>query len=292
MRVFAALLAAACVGGSVSAQPGPLPDAETFFARARERLASNELLQNRYAFKERRTDIRLNPLGHMGTGPLLLYEVYPSVEPAMTYRRLIQRDGTPVAEAELTAQDDAYRRRYHEWRLGLSRENPDERAVRRKRQAATEAKAHAQAKEMVELFAFSIERRDTWEGEPAIVVGFAAKPQARPRTRESRVAVVFAGKAWVHETEHEVMHLEATTIDDVSFGFGMVAKLNEGAKTSMTRRRVNQAWLPAETRFSGNGRALLLRKVAINYVREYFDYRPFDPNDPPPIPGLASASSR
>lgn len=293
MRVWATLPTLALVIASLQAQAGsPLPDEATFFARARERLASNEALQTRYAYKERRRDLNLNPFGRIGTGPLLVYEVFPSVDPGMTYRRLIERNGQPIAASELAAQDEAYKRKYEEWRQGLLRENHDERAARAKRQADNEAKLRAQASEVLDLFTFTIDRRDTWNDEPAIVIRFKARSDAQPRSREGRVAVVFNGEAWVHETEYEVMHLEAGTIDDVSFGWGMVARLHEGAKTSLTRGRVHNVWLPTQTRFDGTGRALLFRRVTINYAREYFDYRPFDPTVPPPIAGLALPGSR
>jgi hypothetical protein len=100
------------------------------------------------------------------------------------------------------------------------------------------------------------------------------------------------GQAWIHETEHQLMHLEAGAVDDVSFGFGMIARLHEGAKALVTRTEVSGVWLPSETRFAGTGRALMFRKVTIDYLREYFDYRPFNPADPPPIPGLGSSGSR
>ncbi len=280
-------------GPSVETQSTPpLPDAEAFFAKARERLASNALLQSRYAFKERRTEIKMNPLGRMGTGPMLVYEVYPSVDPEMTYRRVIQRDGKLVPAAEIAAQDRAYRSRYEGWRRELARATPDERAARLHRQAEEEKRQRVLARETLALFTFTIDRRDAWQGHPAIVVRFAPKPGARPRSRESRVASAFAGQVWIHENEHEIMHLEADTIDDVSFGWGMIAKLHEGAKASLTRDEMNGVWLPSETRFTGTGRAMMFRRVTINYVREYFDYRPFDPAEPPPIRGLVSSGSR
>lgn len=293
MRVWALLPALALVTASLSAQESaPLPDPETFFAKARERLASNEALQNRYAFKERRTDLKLNPFGRIGSGPILVFEVYPSVDPSMVYRRLIERDGKPVPAAELAAQDEAYKQKYERWRQELLREDADERRAREKKRAEVEAKLRAQAREVLDLFTFTIDRRETWEGQPAIVVRFAAKPGAQPGSREGRVAVAFSGEAWLHETEYEVMHLKAHTIDDVSFGFGMVARLHEGAKTSLSRERVGSAWLPAATEFTGTGRALLFRRVTINYAREYFDYRRYDPNHPPPIAGLPGTGSR
>jgi hypothetical protein len=218
--------------------------------------------------------------------------VYPAVDPEMTYRRLIARDGVPLSPDELEREDRAYRRRYEAWRRSLAREDEDDRAARRREQAENAAKLRAQAEEVLQLFTFTIDRRDDLGGEPAIVVRFAAKPDATPKSREARVAVAFVGQVWIHEREHEVMRLEARAIKDVAFGFGMVARLHEGAATSVTRRRVNGVWLPAETRFTGTGRALLFRKVTINYVRQFFDYRPYDPTGPPPIAGLASPGNR
>lgn len=287
--------AALCLTLVVGAQSTtPLPDPSTFLKKTRERLASNELLQSRYAFKERTREQKMNPLGHMGPGSMLVHEVYPSVDPKMTYRRLIERDGQPLTLAEISAQDEEYRRRYLSWQQQLVRETSNAAAARKQRLVEEERRERQQAAEIIALFDFSVDRREMWQDEPAIVIRFkpVPVPHARPSSREARVAVAFAGQAWIHETEHEVMHLEAQTIESVSFGFGMVARLHQGATTSLTRNRTLGVWLPAETRFAGTGRALMLRKVTIDYFREYFDYRPFDPSDPPPIPGLASADSK
>jgi hypothetical protein len=294
MRTLA--MAAGLVSCVVVALPGArqaaLPDAPSFLAKVRDQLATNALLQGRYTFKERRSEVRTNPFGRIGTGALLVYEVFPSVDPAMTYRRLVERDGQPVPESEVAEQDRAYGERYREWRHELERAGAAERASRLRRQAEEEQRQRALAKETLALFTFAIDRRGTWQDQPAIVVRFERRPGARPRSRESRIASVFTGEAWIHETEYEVMRIEADAVDEVSFGFGMIARLHEGAKLSVTRKEIDGVWLPAETRFTGSGRALMFRKVTINYVREFFDYRPFNPADPPPIPGLASEDSR
>jgi hypothetical protein len=278
--------------GRPDGHQAPLPDSESFLAKTRDRLATNALLLSRYTYKERRSEIRTNPFGRIGTGTLLVYEVFPSVDPEMTYRRLVERDGRPVPAAEIARQDHAHQVRYLEWRRKLARETADERSDRLRRQADEERRQRELASETLGLFKFTLDRRDTWQGRPAIVVRFEPKLGARPRSRESRVASVFVGQAWIHETEHQLMHLEAGAVDDVSFGFGMIARLHEGAKALVTRTEVSGVWLPSETRFAGTGRALMFRKVTIDYLREYFDYRPFNPADPPPIPGLGSSGSR
>jgi hypothetical protein len=290
LRLIALALAFAMMVDVLGAQADrPLPDAEEFFAAARERLASNTLLWRRYRFKERRTELKLNPFGAMGTGPVKVFQVFPSVDEKMTYRRLVQRDGQPVPQDEIAEQDREYSERYRQWQKELESEGARDREARRRREAETRKREEAKAREVLGLFVFTIDRREMLNGEPAIVVRFEPKPGAQPSSREARVAGVFSGEAWVHETEFEVMQVAATSIDSVSFGWGMIARLNEGAKVRMTRTRSNGVWLPAETRFSGSGRALVVRKVDIDYVSQYFDYAPSDPTVPPPIPGLAAS---
>jgi len=268
----------------------PLPEPEPFFTAARGRLASNALLWRRYRFKERRTELKLNPFGAMGTGPVEVFQVFPSVDEKMTYRRLIERDGQPVPDAEIAEQDREYGARYRRWQQDLKSEGASDREARVRREAVTRKREEAKAKEVLNLFSFTIVRREVLNGEPAIVVHFEPKPAAQPSSREGRVASVFAGDAWVHEAEFEVMQVVGTSRSPVSFGWGMIARLNEGAKVRMTRTRSHGVWLPAETTFSGSGRALVVRKVTLDYISHYFDYAPSDPTVPPPIPGLAASS--
>jgi hypothetical protein len=260
----------------VAAQNAPLPDRDSFLAEARKRLASNELLQSRYSYRERVTEVRFNPFGAIGTGPIEVYEVYPVVPGQLTYRRLVERGGAPTPAAELLLADRQFLARYYEWQRDLAREGQDEREGRLKREAAAREKDRARAAEAVGLFQFTIERRDTLEGQPVILVRFTPRPNAQPVSREGRVAASFVGTAWVHEQQHEVMRVEAEAMEDTSFGYGVIARLHKGAKALFIRRQVGDVWLPIETRVHGTGRAMLFRKVNINYLREYSDYQPFD----------------
>jgi hypothetical protein len=259
MRRIWALVALAAV--VVVAQPGAeqnsngLPDKDAFLSEARRRIVSNEILQNRYTYRERVTRMRFNPLGHIGTGPVDVYEVYPIAQ-GLTYRRLLERNGSPIPAAELAQADREFMSRYEEWRRMLQREDNDERAARLRRLTAEREKDRARAEEALGVFDFSLERRDTLEGQPVIVVSFRPRPNTRPQSREAKIASNFVGQAYVHEREYQVVRVEAEAIADTSF-----------------------AWLPVETRMNGTGRALLFRKVTIDYVREYSDYQPFEPSD-------------
>ena len=247
-RLAAALMmAAAFITSAGRAQERPLPEREAFFAAVRENLERADKEQDRYAYKERRSDLRVNPFGSkVGTDGTSVYDVRP-LAPGIWERRLIERDGKRVTDGKPERQDRRSRR-------PSSAKSPIDDAV-----AALE---------------FRIDRRESWQGSPAIVVTFVPRPGAKPETRQGRLASSFKGEIWIDEKANEVVRAQATAVDDLSFGWGMVARLNEGTKATLTRGVIEDGvWLPTSLRFVGEGRAMLFRKLTIDYAIDWFDYR-------------------
>jgi hypothetical protein len=293
MRRAPALLAAVACVSSLAAHAqsaAPLPDRDAFFAETRKRLASNDLLQSRYAYRQRVTDVRMNPFGEIGTGPIEVYDVYPVAGDDLTYRRLVERGGRPLSPAELAVQDREFIAHYQQWRRDLRREGKSERDARLRQEEIDRQRDRTRAEEAIDLFDFSLVGRDRLNGEPVIVVAFNPRNDARPRSREGRIARSFAGQAWVHEHEYEVIRVEAEALTDTTFGFGIIGRLHKGTKAVFVRRKIGDVWLPVETRVTGSGRAMLFRKVAIDYLRQYSDYRLFDPAELPALFGAATGS--
>ena len=119
----------------------------------------------------------------------------------------------------------------------------------------------------------------TWTGDTIaptraqIVIAFAAKPGARPLTREGKLMKAFRGNIWVDEASREIVEAHATAIDDVGFGGGLVAKIYEGMESSVERREIEPAvWMPTRLTLRGEVRAIF-RKARIDHVVEWFDYR-------------------
>ena len=195
----------------------------------------------------------MNPFGRIGTGGVQLYEVTPGPDPSVYFRRLLERNGKPVTD---------------------SRPERQERRIRTQGRSAVE--------DTVATLQFAIDRRERIDGRDAIVVRFEPRPDADPETREGRMAKVFKGQIWVDEQAREVVRVEATAIDDLSYGFGLLARLNEGTVVTLTRAPVEGGiWLPTSIRFKGQGRALLVRRLNIDYVIEWFDYRRVAPANTP-----------
>ena len=101
--------------------------------------------------------------------------------------------------------------------------------------------------------------RERVEGHDTIAFTLTPRPDSKPKTREGDLMKHFSVKAWISETDHELVRLEADAIDNVSFGFGVLARLHKGAQLSFLRRKINgEVWLPAVVNYSASARVGLL----------------------------------
>src|SRR2546428_7084640 len=87
------------------------PEDSAFLNEVRDNLSRAEQIAHLYSYKERRTDVHTNPFGRIGTGDTRVLEVYPAPNRQLTFRRVIERNGVPVTEAELRQQEREYQQR-------------------------------------------------------------------------------------------------------------------------------------------------------------------------------------
>jgi hypothetical protein len=266
-------LAVGCWELGVGGQEPPLPDADALFAAVRENLLRAERETHMYTYRERRTDIHTNPFGKLGTGGVSLFEVYPSPTRRMTYRRLIEKDGKRIPSAQVAEQDRDYRVRVAEVQKEIAAQGPsDPRVVEAQAQGARERRQRA-LDDVVQTLRFQVKGRTTHKGAPVIAVTFAGKRDARPQTRQGRIAQSFTGTLYVDEQLKEVLALEATSTADISYGYGLVAKLGKGTVVTLVREPVEGGlWMPTRLTMKGRGRALMVRALVIDFAIDWFDY--------------------
>lgn len=231
---------------SAAAKDGrSFPEPEAFFEAVRANLARSQDDQNLFSYKERRTELNLNPFGRLGTGGVRVREVTPVEDGRAVTIRVIERDGKPVTDS-----------------------SPVRRPVR------MSSRGRRIVDDVAATLDVSMNRRERLDGRDTIVAVFKARPDAKPQTREGRIARDFSGEIWIDELTREVTRIDAKAIDDVAFGYGVLARLNKGATVTLRRELVHgNLWLPVSMRFSGEGRALLLRKLTIDFAVDWFDYR-------------------
>jgi hypothetical protein len=87
----------------------------------------------------------------------------------------------------------------------------------------------------------------------------------------------FRVQAWISENDYQVAKVEAEAMETVLIGRGVLARLDKGSHGYFQRRKVNdEIWLPSETRFTGTGRLLMLKKINLDQKSEFSDYKKFD----------------
>ena len=273
----AALMAIPLAAGAVLAgdenAPAPLPDLNTFLGEVRDRLHTDDYLLDQYTFLEKQTEKQLESDGRVKNVSTSLYEVYPSPEPGRTYRKLVERDGRRLTAEELAKEDEKQEAKEAKKAARLYSDDPAKRASAESERKLRETRT---IEEIFRIFEFRIAGREEIHGRNAIVVTFQPRETAEASSRAARILKKFSGRAWVDEADRQLVKVEAELMDDLSFGFGILAKLRKGAHAVMLRRKINdEIWLPAEARFVGHGRVFLVRGLHVDTVSEYSDYRKF-----------------
>jgi hypothetical protein len=274
------MLALCAVGPQVASQdqqaPAPLPELEPFLKEVRQKLRTDRALLSQYTYTVRSIERSLDDKGNVKKIEEEISESYESLVPALSYRRVISRNGKPVPQEELEKQDRKHEKRVQEHERKLEREGKNAREERLAKEEEERRKEAAILDELFALYEIRMVRRDTLEGVSSILVEFAPRSAYKPKSDEAKILKKIAGRAWICEDDHEVVRVEAELLENHGIGGGILARLNRGSTLLFQRRRVNdEIWLPAEARFTGSGRILLFKGIRIDVTTEFFDYRKF-----------------
>jgi hypothetical protein len=268
----ALVLGVLLVVGTAHAQERPLPDFNTFAAEVKKHLATDEERQSGYVFNERRVEQKLNAAGRVTAESVKIYEVYPGLPNEDRYRRLIEEDGRAIPRDRLAKQDNDRRKKAEEYarRQAVASE--------RQKEAREQDKARQQYSAAVEdifrVYDIQMIRREAIDGINTILATLTPKPGARPRTRDGNVMRHFKARAWISESDYELVRVEIEAIDTLSFGLGLLARVHKGTVATYERRKVNgETWLPAEVTWTASARVLLLRRLRLRGESEFSNYR-------------------
>ena len=255
---------------------GPLPDMREFLERVRENLRSDDALIADYTFTEKNTELRLDSRGGVKKTKTATYEVYPSEGPGKMYRRLVSRDGKPLDEKELAAQDRKQEERAERRRLRLQNETPADRDKRLAKDEAEKKKEREIVDELFRMDELVLEGREPIDGRSTILISFKPRPGYTPLSEDARAIQKLAGRAWMDEETYQLVKIEATLLDSLGVGPGRLIRLQKGAHAFLERRRINnEIWLPARARFTGAAKAFFFILARVDVQSQYSDYKKF-----------------
>jgi hypothetical protein len=264
------------VRGSAQTENQQLPELSAFLAKIKENLKSDRLLLSRYTFDMEETVRYLDKDGHAKKTEVRKYEIYPSLDEDMTYRRLISENGQPVDPKKLEEQDRKFGKKAESRARSLAREHKSDEEERLAEEDEESKKERKTIEELFRIYEFTLLRREVVAGQPGILIRFTPRPQYEPQTGDGKILKKVGGEALISETDYQLMRIEAELIDDYSIGFGLLARVNKGSRLVFLRRKVNnEIWLPAEFHFIGSARALLLKQLRIESTNLFSNYKKY-----------------
>ena len=275
LALIVVLASSALVRGQ--APTSPVPGRDAFIAEVRARLRTDEDLQSRYTYLEKRQQIRVSKLGKVQLGQTRLFQVYPSSEPGQTYRRLMAVDGVPLNPDTLKARDEARQKFLADEAATRAREAPSERSRRERKQADARREQQNTVDDVFRVYEIGLVGRETIDGHQSVVASLEPRQNVSTRSEVGKYFSKFRGRAWVSEDDYQVIKIEMEAVENVLLGWGILGRVHKGSRMVVERRRVNdEVWLPARLTFEVLGRSLLVRKFSVRAVTEFSDYKKFE----------------
>jgi hypothetical protein len=275
---FPAVIGAQAPGASGSREhsaAAPLPELNAFLAEVRRHIRPETIAQTQFACVQRETEVKLDGDGNPTETETRVYEIYPPTPGASgPYRRLVSRNGVNVPESELAEKDRRRQAEIEERMRQFRRESPEERERRLRREAKERDEHQAVVDDAFRTLDLRMAGREWLAGRPSIVLTFVGRPQSRPTTRFGSVMQKLKGRIWVDEQDFEIVKVEGRAAEDITYGFGLFARIHEGTTASWERRKVNgEAWTPVRLEIRATARVLLFRRLALHRIVQYFDFR-------------------
>jgi hypothetical protein len=265
-----------CLVTSTAAQDRPLPDFNTFMAETRKRLQADDVRQSDYVYLETRHEQKLDETGKTTKETLNVFESYPALPGEFRWQRQTVKDGRPVPPDELAKADRDRQKKVMDYAKRLEREPEKVRAEEQKKRDEERRDTDRAVDDALRVYEIKMLGREIVNGYETIAFSFTPRKNAKPQTREGKIMRHFAGKAWVSESEYEVVRLEAEAIETATFGLGLLARVHKGSKAEFERRKVNgEQWLPARATYTASARVMLVRVLRIGGTYEFSDYRKF-----------------
>jgi hypothetical protein len=256
------------------AQERPLPPLEPFLQQVRAHLQTDEDRQSAYMYVETQRRHGIDKKGNPTGESVKIIESYPGFPGEDRWDRVISENGKPTSPEELAKQDRERQKKAEEFVRRLQ-SGKDRAKMAREREERRREDEKA-IDEIFRVYDIRMLRREPLEGHGTIVFSLTPRRDATPRTREGKIMRNFVVKAWVSESDYELVRLEVEAIDDVSIGMGLLARVHKGTRAWFQRRKVNgEEWLPAEASYTASARVLLLKRYRVGGTSEFSGYRKF-----------------
>jgi hypothetical protein len=259
------------------AQDRPLPDLQQFLAQTRTRLQTDNERQRAYIYVETQRERKLDGAGRVRSESVKVVESYPPLPGEdERWERVLEEGGRRKTATELARQDAERRKKAEAIAKRLATQTTADRGKATRVYEQDRKEALARINDIFVVYDIRMAGREAVDGHDAIVLTLEPRPDSRPATREGKWMRYFKCRAWVSESDHELVRLHVEAIRSANIGFGMLARMNTGTEMTFTRRFVNnEVWLPARADYNIKARVLMLKRYLQGGTIEFSNYRKF-----------------
>ena len=175
--------------------------------------------------------------------------------------RTLLINGQPL-NAEQRAADEA--------RMKKLVEDAGERAKREKRAKDDEDKGIQMLKAIPDAFIFKYEGAENGQ----VRLSFFPNPHYNAPTRELQVFRSLSGTMWIDRAGRRLSRLDGTLFEDVTFGWGLLGRLNKGGTFSVTQSRVGEDhWEIVSLDVKMSGRAVIFKTINVKQKQRFTNFR-------------------
>ena len=262
---------------SGAAQERPLPELQPFMAQTRTRLQTDNERQRSYIYVETQRERKLDGAGRTRSESVKVVEIYPPLPGEdERWERVLEEGGRRKTDAELARQDAARQKTAEALAKRLSSQAPGDRARLTRDYEKARKEALDRINDIFVVYDIAITGRDVIEGHDTIALALEPKANAKPVTSEGKWMQYFRCRAWVSESDHELVKLHVEAIRDANIGFGVLARMNKGTVMTFSRRFINnEVWLPQRVDYTIKARVLMLKRYLQGGTIEFSNYRKF-----------------
>jgi len=260
-----------------AAQDRPLPDLQAFLAQARTRLQTDNERRRAYIYVETQRERKLDGSGRTRSEKVKVVESYPPLPGEdERWERVLEENGRRKTEAEVARQDAERQKTAEAVAKRLTSPNPADRAKAARAYEQSRKEALDRINDVFVVYDVAMVGRERIEGRDTIALTLEPKPNSKPVTREGKWMQYFRCRAWISESDHELVKANVEAIRDANIGFGVLARMNTGTVMTFTRRFINnEVWLPARVDYTIKARVLMLKRFLQGGTIEFSNYRKF-----------------
>lgn len=183
---------------------------------------------------------------------------------------IVSRNGTPLTPEEYQKHEDDLKKMVEARKAQTPEQRAKQSAERRKRTADQEN----WFKEAPEALDFRLAGEETIDERKVLLVAFSPHPGYRAKNIWARVLEKMSGKIWIDPDEAEIARADAGLSGDVTIGWGLVARLNQGSRFTLERKRAApRVWL-TQKQFANYSARFIFKTIRGESTEEYSEFAP------------------